>query len=52
MPKKIILGLQDCMKSGVQVRVLENPIEDPLPPPEEDNKARGGARAHFLNSSW
>lgn len=52
MPKEEISGLEDCTKFGVQIRGLENPIGDPLPPPEEENKACGGARAHFPNSSW
>lgn len=51
MPKKLS-GLQDHTKFGVQIRGLENPIGDPLPPPEEENKACGGVRAHCLNSSW
>ena len=50
-PKKIS-GLQYCMKFWVRIRGLENPIGDPLPPPEEENKACGGVRAHCLNSSW
>ena len=52
MPKKKISGLQYCMKFWVRVRGLENPIGDPLVPPEEENKACGGVRAHCLNSSW
>ena len=50
--KKKISGLQDGMKFGVWVRGLENPIGDPLPSPEEENKACGEVRAHCLNSSW
>lgn len=52
MLKKKISGLQDCMKFGVHFRGLENPIGDPLPPPEEENKACGEMRAHCMNSSW
>ena len=52
MPKEKISRLQDCMKFGVWVRALENPIGNPLPPQEEENKACGEMRAHRMNSSW
>ena len=51
MPKKKT-GLQNYMKFEVQVRGLKNPIGDPLPCPEEENKACGEVRVHCLDRSW